>query len=67
MDFFTRTASAAADVFQRWPEGIGGGDPGVRQVGYPVLVGRRIVDRAATPQADRTVAAAWAREESACA
>jgi hypothetical protein len=38
MDFFTRTASAAADVFQHWPEGIGGGDPDVRQVGYPVLV-----------------------------
>src|SRR5436309_434836 len=39
MDFFTRTASAAADVFQRWTEVIGGGDPGFRQVGYLVLVG----------------------------
>jgi sarcosine oxidase, subunit beta len=39
MDFFTRTASAAADVFQRWTEVVGGGDPGFRQVGYLVLVG----------------------------
>jgi sarcosine oxidase subunit beta len=39
MDFFTRTASAAADVFQQWAEVIGGGDPGFRQVGYLVLVG----------------------------
>jgi hypothetical protein len=39
MDFFTRTASAAADVFQHSPEGMGGGDPGVRQVGYLVSVG----------------------------
>ena len=38
MDFFTRTASAAADVFQHWAEVIGGGDPGFRQVGYLVLV-----------------------------
>lgn len=52
MDFFTRTASAAADVFQRWAEVIGG-DPGFRQVGYLVLVGedeapalRRNVERA---------------------
>jgi sarcosine oxidase subunit beta len=35
-DFFTRTANAAADVFQRWSERIGG-DPGYRQVGYLVL------------------------------
>jgi glycine/D-amino acid oxidase-like deaminating enzyme len=35
-DFFTRTANAAADVFQRWDERIGG-DPGYRQVGYLVL------------------------------
>jgi sarcosine oxidase subunit beta len=40
MDFFTRTASAAADVFQRWTEIVGGGDPGFRQVGYLVLVGQ---------------------------
>ncbi len=39
MDFFTRTASAAADVFQDWREVIGGGDPGFQQVGYLVLVG----------------------------
>ena len=39
MDFFTRTASAAADVFQRWPDVIGGGDPGFQQVGFIVLVG----------------------------
>jgi sarcosine oxidase, subunit beta len=39
MDFFTRTASAAADVFQHWAEVIGGGDPGFRQFGYLVLVG----------------------------
>src|SRR5262249_30331989 len=40
MDFFTRTASAAADVFQRWTDVIGSGDPGFRQVGYLVLVGQ---------------------------
>jgi sarcosine oxidase subunit beta len=39
MDFFTRTASAAADIFQRWRDVIGGGDPGFQQVGYLVLVG----------------------------
>jgi sarcosine oxidase subunit beta len=39
MDFFTRTASAAADVFQNWQAVIGGGDPGFQQVGYLVLVG----------------------------
>ena len=38
MDFFTRTASAAADMFQHWPDVIGG-DPGFQQVGYLVLVG----------------------------
>lgn len=41
MDFFTRTASAAADVFQHWAEVVGGGDPGFRQVGYLVLVDER--------------------------
>jgi sarcosine oxidase, subunit beta len=35
-DFFTRTASAAADIFQRWAERIGG-DPGYREVGFLVL------------------------------
>lgn len=39
LDFFTRTASAAADVFQRWRDVIGGGDPGFQQVGYLVAVG----------------------------
>jgi sarcosine oxidase subunit beta len=39
MDFFTRTASAAADIFQHWRDVIGGGDPGFQQVGYLVLVG----------------------------
>jgi sarcosine oxidase subunit beta len=38
MDFFTRTASAAADVFQRWADLIGG-DPGFQQVGFVVLAG----------------------------
>lgn len=38
MDFFTRTSSAAADIFQHWADVIGGGDPGFRQVGYMVLV-----------------------------
>jgi sarcosine oxidase subunit beta len=33
MDFLTRTANASADVFQRWAEVVGGGDPGYRQVG----------------------------------
>ena len=37
MDFFTRTASASADMFQHWADVIGGGDPGFRQVGYIVL------------------------------
>jgi glycine/D-amino acid oxidase-like deaminating enzyme len=38
MDFFTRTASAAANMFQRWAEVGGGAIPGFRQVGYRVLV-----------------------------
>jgi sarcosine oxidase, subunit beta len=33
MDFLTRTGNASADIFQRWGEAIGGGDPGFRQVG----------------------------------
>ena len=33
LDFLTRTANTSADVFQRWSEVIGGGDPGYRQVG----------------------------------
>ena len=37
-DFFTRTASAAADLFQGWAE-IVGGDAGFRQVGFLVLAG----------------------------
>jgi sarcosine oxidase subunit beta len=39
MDFLTRTANAAADLFQHWADAIGGGDPGFKQVGYCVLVG----------------------------
>jgi sarcosine oxidase subunit beta len=39
LDFFTRTASAAADIFQHWSDVIGSGDPGFRQVGYLVGVG----------------------------
>jgi glycine/D-amino acid oxidase-like deaminating enzyme len=39
MDFFTRTASAAAKVFRRWKDVIGGGDPGFQPVGFLVLAG----------------------------
>jgi len=40
MDFFTRTASAAAEIFQHWKDVIGGdGDPGFQQVGMLVLAG----------------------------
>jgi sarcosine oxidase subunit beta len=40
MDFFTRTGSAAADIFAHWADVIGGdGDPGFRQVGFIVLAG----------------------------
>jgi glycine/D-amino acid oxidase-like deaminating enzyme len=39
MDFLTRTANASATTFQHWPERIGGGDPGFRQVGVLWLVG----------------------------
>src|SRR5262249_46846924 len=40
MDFFTRTASAAAEVFRHWKDVIGGdGDPGFQQVGMLVLAG----------------------------
>src|SRR5204863_3350062 len=40
MDFFTRTASAAAEVFCHWKDVIGGdGDPGFQQVGLLVLAG----------------------------
>src|SRR2546426_1823621 len=37
MDFFTRTASAAADIFQHWRDVIGGGGPPLPQGGYPPL------------------------------
>jgi len=38
MDFFTRTASAAAEIFRHWKDVIGGdGDPGFQQVGMLVL------------------------------
>jgi sarcosine oxidase subunit beta len=33
MDFLTRTGNTSAQLFQRWAEAIGGGDPGFRQVG----------------------------------
>src|SRR5919201_418888 len=40
MDFFTRTASAAAEVFRHWKDIIGGdGDPGFQQVGLLALAG----------------------------
>jgi sarcosine oxidase subunit beta len=38
MDFFTRTASAAAEVFRNWRDVIGGeGNPGFQQVGMLAL------------------------------
>src|SRR5215472_10617582 len=40
MDFFTRTASAAAEMFRNWKDVIGGdGDPGFQQVGMLALAG----------------------------
>jgi len=40
MDFFTRTGSAAAEVFRHWRDVIGGdGGPGFQQVGMLVLAG----------------------------
>ena len=40
MDFFTRTSSAAAEVFRHWPDVIGGdGGPGFQQVGMLALAG----------------------------
>ena len=40
MDFFTRTASAAADMFRHWKDVVGGdGDPGFQQVGMLALAG----------------------------
>src|SRR5919201_2427721 len=40
MDFFTRTASRAAEIYRHWKDVIGGdGDPGFRQVGLLVLCG----------------------------
>ncbi|MBI3978414.1 MAG: FAD-binding oxidoreductase [Chloroflexi bacterium] len=37
VDFHTRSANSAADIFQNWGQIIGGGDPGYRQVGYIIL------------------------------
>src|SRR5438552_15652551 len=38
MDFFTRTASAAAEIFRHWKDVIGGdGTPGFQQVGMLVV------------------------------
>src|SRR6266576_4103944 len=40
MDFFTRTSSAAAEVFRHWKDVVGGdGNPGFQQVGMLVLAG----------------------------
>src|SRR5499426_947324 len=40
MDFFTRTASAATEIFRHWRDVIGGdGNPGFQQVGMLVLAG----------------------------
>src|SRR6267142_5157862 len=40
MDFFTRTASAAAEMFCHWKDVVGGdGDPGFQQVGMLALAG----------------------------
>jgi len=40
MDFFTRTSSAAAEMFRHWSDVIGGdGGPGFHQVGMLVLAG----------------------------
>ena len=40
MDFLTRTASAAAEIFRHWRDVIGGdGDPGFQPVGMLVLAG----------------------------
>jgi sarcosine oxidase, subunit beta len=40
MDFFTRTASAAAEMFRHWKDVVGGdGDPGFQQVGLLALAG----------------------------
>src|SRR5689334_12133328 len=40
MDFFTRTASAAAEMFRHWKDVVGGdGTPGYQQVGMLALVG----------------------------
>jgi sarcosine oxidase, subunit beta len=40
MDFFTRTSSAAAEVFRHWPDVIGGdGGPSFQQVGMLALAG----------------------------
>ena len=51
MDFFTRTASAAAEIFRHWTDVIGGdGNPGFQQVGY---AGRGRRRRGAAPRAER--------------
>ena len=40
MDFFTRTATAAAEIFRHWKDVIGGdGDPGFQKVGMLALAG----------------------------
>ena len=40
MDFFTRTASAAAEMFRHWKDVVGGdGSPGYQEVGMLALAG----------------------------
>ena len=61
MDFLTRTGNASADVFQRWAESIGGGDPGFRQVGILWLAA---ADRAANLRENVRRAQRWASEST---
>jgi sarcosine oxidase subunit beta len=39
MDFLTRTANASADIFRKWADVVGGGDPGFHQIGHLWLAG----------------------------
>ncbi|MBI3977417.1 MAG: FAD-binding oxidoreductase [Chloroflexi bacterium] len=48
VDFHTRSASAAADIFQNWGQIVGGGDPGFRQVGYLILANAEAADNLKT-------------------
>jgi len=42
LDFLTRTANRSADVFNTWPEVIGGGDPGFHRIGYIIVAGETL-------------------------